>query len=49
MKLKINQPAPDFTAPVIGGDYKEETQLTLSDLRGKKVVLVFYPKDNTPG
>lgn len=49
MKLEINQPAPDFTAPVIGGKYTEETPLTLSDLRGKKVVLVFYPKDSTPG
>ena len=36
-------PAPDFTAPTDAGT------LTLSSLRGKKVVLYFYPKDATPG
>ena len=36
--------APDFTLPAADG-----TQVTLSDLRGKKVVLYFYPKDDTPG
>jgi peroxiredoxin Q/BCP len=36
-------PAPDFTAPTDAGT------LTLSSLRGKKVVLYFYPKDSTPG
>ena len=36
--------APDFTLPRDGG-----TDVTLSDLRGQKVVLYFYPKDNTPG
>ncbi|WP_395732596.1 thioredoxin-dependent thiol peroxidase [Prosthecobacter sp.] len=41
--------APDFTAPVIGGTYKSETTLTLSSLRGQKIVLYFYPKDDTPG
>ena len=36
--------APDFTLPSdAGGD------VTLSALRGKKVVLYFYPKDDTPG
>ena len=36
--------APDFTLPSDdGGD------VTLSELRGKKVVLYFYPKDDTPG
>ena len=38
--------APDFEAPVFGAD--SET-LSLKDLRGKWVVLYFYPKDNTPG
>jgi peroxiredoxin Q/BCP len=33
----------DFTAPATGGDF------TLSDHRGRIVVLYFYPKDNTPG
>ncbi|EKE72836.1 MULTISPECIES: thioredoxin-dependent thiol peroxidase [Roseobacteraceae] len=36
--------APDFTLPRDGG-----TDVALSDLRGHKVVLYFYPKDNTPG
>ena len=36
--------APDFTLQTDTGD-----SLTLSDLRGKPVVLYFYPKDDTPG
>jgi len=36
--------APDFTLPATGGK-----DITLSGLRGKKVVLYFYPKDDTPG
>jgi peroxiredoxin len=36
-------PAPDFTAPT------DEGTLTLSSLRGRWVVLYFYPKDATPG
>jgi peroxiredoxin Q/BCP len=36
--------APDFTLPSDGG-----AEVTLSDYRGKKVVLYFYPKDDTPG
>jgi len=39
----INQPAPEFTLPTNTGDGK----LSLSDLRGKWVVLYFYPKDFT--
>jgi peroxiredoxin Q/BCP len=46
---EIGQTAPDFTAPVIGGDYPSPTDLTLSSLRGQTVVLYFYPKDDTPG
>ncbi len=41
--IAVDQPVPDFTAPATGGDF------TLSSLKGKKVVLYFYPKDNTPG
>lgn len=37
-------PAPDFTLPATGGH-----SVTLSALRGSKLVLYFYPKDNTPG
>ncbi|WP_413185823.1 peroxiredoxin [Paraburkholderia sacchari] len=43
MTIAVDQPVPDFTAPATGGDF------TLSSLKGKKVVLYFYPKDNTPG
>jgi len=42
-QLKIGDPAPEFTLPANGGD-----ALSLSDYRGKKVVLYFYPQDNTP-
>lgn len=38
------QPAPDFTLPRDGGG-----EVSLSALRGQKVVLYFYPKDDTPG
>ena len=34
---------PDFSVPATGGDFR------LSALRGKAVVIYFYPKDNTPG
>ncbi len=42
--LEINTIAPDFSLPdELGNNVK------LSDYRGKKVILYFYPKDNTPG
>jgi peroxiredoxin Q/BCP len=41
---ETSQPAPDFTLPVTGGG-----DVTLSALRGQKVVLYFYPRDDTPG
>lgn len=44
MTLNIGDQAPDFTLPT-----DEEKTISLSQLRGKKVVLYFYPKDNTPG
>jgi peroxiredoxin Q/BCP len=43
-KLKAGDKAPEFTAK--NQDGKE---VTLSDYKGKKLVLYFYPKDNTPG
>lgn len=49
MQLTEGSVAPDFTATVVGGEYGEGAELRLSDLRGEKVVLVFYPKDDTPG
>ena len=42
--IEENEIAPDFTLVSDDGE-----QITLSSLRGKKVVLYFYPKDNTPG
>lgn len=42
--LKEGDAAPDFSAP----NEKGET-VRLSDFRGKKLVLYFYPKDDTPG
>lgn len=43
--LNVGDKAPDFDLPVTGG----ESSLRLKDLRGKKVILYFYPKDDTPG
>ena len=42
--LDIGKIAPDFTLPDKGGNER-----SLSDFRGKKVVLYFYSKDNTSG
>lgn len=42
--LSENTLAPDFALPDAGGQIHR-----LSDFRGKKVVLYFYPRDNTPG
>ena len=42
--LEIGTVAPDFTLPDQNG-----TTHSLSDYRGKKVILYFYPKDNTAG
>jgi peroxiredoxin Q/BCP len=48
-ELKIGDPAPDFTATAVGGKYGSGQQVSLAQLRGKPVVLYFYPKDDTPG
>jgi thioredoxin-dependent peroxiredoxin len=42
--VREGEPAPDFTLPD-----QEGKPVTLSSLRGKWVVLYFYPKDDTPG
>lgn len=42
--LEIGQPAPDFTL-----NDQDGRPVALADLRGSKVVLYFYPKDDTPG
>lgn len=51
MKPQVGDVAPLFTAPVVRGNDPEDTTATVSlaDLRGERVVLVFYPKDDTPG
>ena len=43
-ELKPGQKAPDFTVLNDAGE-----KVKLSDFKGKKVVLYFYPKDDTPG
>jgi peroxiredoxin Q/BCP len=47
MSVEIGQPAPDFTLPGVQGHDKRD--YTLSEFKGRKVVLAFYPGDNTPG
>jgi peroxiredoxin Q/BCP len=49
MKPQTGQQAPTFTAAVTGEGYGEEATVSLENLRGERVVLVFYPKDDTPG
>ena len=44
MKLKIGDKAPDFQL-----ENQDGKTVSLNQLQGKKIVLFFYPKDNTPG
>lgn len=44
MTLSIGDAAPDFRLPADGG-----SDLALTDFAGRKLVLYFYPKDDTPG
>ena len=44
VELAVGMKAPDFTLPAT-----DTGKVTLSDLKGKWVVLYFYPKDDTPG
>ena len=44
MVLEKGQKAPEFT-----GKDQDGNNISLSDFKGKKVVLYFYPKDQTPG
>ena len=44
MTLKIGDKAPDFTMPTDGGG-----SVSLASLKGKPVILYFYPKDDTSG
>jgi peroxiredoxin Q/BCP len=43
-KINIGKPIPDFQAPATGGK-----TISLAHLKGKNIVLYFYPKDDTPG
>lgn len=42
--IALGQPVPDFSLPATGGE-----PISLSSLRGRHLVLYFYPRDNTPG
>ncbi|HEY6229368.1 MAG TPA: redoxin domain-containing protein, partial [Verrucomicrobiae bacterium] len=44
LPVKEGDPAPAFEAKTISGE-----TIRLADLKGKDVVLYFYPKDDTPG
>ena len=44
MTLHVGDPAPDFTA-----NNQDGQPISLHDFKGKKLVLYFYPKDDTPG
>ena len=44
MTLQIGDPAPNFTLPDQSG-----TEVKLSQFKGQRVVIYFYPKDDTPG
>lgn len=44
MMLKVGDPAPEFTVQT-----HEGKELSLANLRGKKALLWFYPKADTPG
>ncbi len=43
-KVALNKKVPDFELPATGGQ-----TIKLSELRGRHVILYFYPKDSTPG
>lgn len=45
--LKVGDAAPEFSTDAVLGD--QTSPIKLSDYRGRKVVLYFYPKDSTPG
>jgi peroxiredoxin Q/BCP len=43
MSVAVGDPAPDFSLPATGGE-----RVSLAQFRGRPVVLVFYPGDDTP-
>ena len=44
MLLEVGNNAPDFNLP-----NQDDKTVSLSDLKGQKVIIWFYPKANTPG
>ena len=48
-ELAVGDAAPDFSATAVGGKYGEGEVVRLKHLRGRPVLLYFYPKDDTPG
>lgn len=46
--LKIGQLAPDFCTEYVSEKNESPKKLKLSDFKGKKIILYFYPKDGTP-
>ena len=47
--IAVGEKAPDFTLPLTQTGAAATGELSLSGLRPRKVVLYFYPKDDTPG
>ena len=45
--IQVGEAAPDFTLP--GVEQGVRRDYTLSEFRGRKVVIAFYPGDDTPG
>ncbi|HFE37414.1 MAG TPA: peroxiredoxin [Gammaproteobacteria bacterium] len=43
-QVQLDKKVPAFSSPATG-----EKEISLNDLKGEKIVLYFYPKDNTPG
>ena len=47
--IDIGDKASDFSLSVVGGEYEENTLLSLGDIKKKRIVFYFYPRDLTPG
>lgn len=47
--LNIGDPAPQFSTIAVGHEFGDGAPFTLASLRGSRVILYFYPKDDTPG
>jgi peroxiredoxin Q/BCP len=47
--LNIGDAAPDFRCVAVGGSHGAGKEVRLGDFAGRRLVLYFYPKDDTPG